>query len=266
MEVVEISELRTSFHVTKSHKKEPNTAEVTITNLSEARRRTLQQKGVRFILQAGYEGSGVGVIFSGDARTVEHKKDGSSWHTTIKTGDGERAFQFARSNESFAEGTRLSDVVRRLAGNMGIGLGNLNKIADSIPGQFSSGYAAFGPSSKELDKVLTQAGFEWSIQDNELLILKPDQNNGSSVPDIGPDSGLIGSPEYGSPESIHQQIKKTGKPLLKIKCLLNTDVKVSSQVNVRSDRHRGPVIVRKLEHIGDTHGGDWYTIFDGVPL
>jgi hypothetical protein len=265
-DVVEIENLRVAFKVSKSDKKEPNTCEITITNLSETRRKSLQQKGVKFILQAGYEASGIGQIFIGDARTCEHKRDGASWHTTIKSGDGERAFNFARVNESFAAGSPVSDVVKRIASKLGLGLGNTNKQAAQLTGQYVNGYAAQGPASRELDKVLAGTGYDWSIQDGELLLLKHDEPSGATVPDIGPDTGLIGSPEYGSPETIHKQVKKTGKPLLKVRCLLNPAIKIGCQVSIRSERHKGPIRVKKLEHTGDTAGGDWYTDFEGVPL
>lgn len=266
IDVIEIEDLRVAFKVSKSDQKEPNTAEVTITNLSETRRRSLQQRGVKFVLQAGYAGSGIGQIFIGDARTCEHKKDGASWHTTLKCGDGERAFNYARVNESFAAGSPVSEVVKRIGQKSGLGIGNLAKQASALTGQYVNGYAALGPVSRELDKVLAGTGYEWSVQDGELLLLKPDEASGATVPDIGPDTGLIGSPEYGSPKSVSKQAKKTGKPLLKVRCLLNPAIKIGCQVSLRSERHNGPIRVKKLDHIGDTGGGDWYTDFEGVPI
>lgn len=259
-DVIEIEDLRVAFKVTKTRGKEPNTAEVTITNLSPTRRASLQVKGVKFILQAGYAGTGIAQLFVGDARTIDHVRDGANWHTVIKSGDGERAFRFARVKESFAPGSPLSDIVNRIASKMGLGLGNLKKQSASISGQYESGYTAFGPTSRELDKVLTAAGYDWSIQDNELLILKPEQVSGIQVPDLGPDSGLIGSLEFGAPE------KKGGRPLLKGKCLLRGEMKPGGQVNVRSERHNGPIKLLKIEHTGDTEGGDWYTSFESMSI
>lgn len=265
-EVVEIEKLRVAFKVTKTASKEPNTAEVTITNLSPTRRATLQQKGVKFILQAGYEGTGIGQLFTGDARTVDHKREAADWHTVIRSGDGERAFKFARVNEAFESGSPVSDVVNKIAGSLGLGLGNLKKQLPKITGQYVNGYAAHGPASRELDKVLSAAGYTWSIQDGELLIQKPDDPIGATIPELSAESGLIGSPEYGSSEEVKKQLKKNGKPLLKVRCLLNHALKIGSVVSIRSERHNGQLKIHKVEHSGDTHGGDWYTDFEGKPL
>lgn len=257
---VEVEQLRVMFKVKKTTKKEPNTAQVTITNLSPTRRASLQQKGVKFVLQAGYEGTGIAQLFIGDARTIDHTRDGADWNTTIKSGDGERAFKFARVNESFAAGSPVSDVVNKIASAVGLGLGNLKAQMSNMTGQYVNGYAANGPASRELDKVLRSAGFEWSVQDGELLIRKPDDKGSVLVPELSSETGLIGSPHYGTPE------KKSKRPTIKVRSLLNGAIKCGGQVVIRSERHNGPVRVVELEHVGDTDGGDWYTDFEAEPV
>lgn len=259
-DVIEIENLRVQFKVKKTNTKEPNTAEVTITNLSASRRASLQQKGVKFILQAGYEGAGIGQLFIGDARTIDHVRDGGSWHTTIKSGDGERAFRYARVSESFKAGTPIASVVRKIAQASGHGLGNLEQQLGSMTGQYVNGYAAHGVASKELEKSLKAAGFEFSVQDEQLLVLRPEQFGTVQVPDLGPDTGLIGSPEYGAPD------KNKGKPVIKVRSLLNSIIKPGGQVVLRSARHKGPVHVHEVEHSGDTDGGDWYSDFQARPI
>lgn len=263
-DVTEIEKLRVAFKVTKTGGKEPNTCEVTVSNLAESRRKALQKKGVKLVLQAGYEGAGIAQLFIGDVRTVDNVRDGATWNTIFKCGDGERAFRFARVSESFGPGTKIPDVVKKVAARLGVGLGNLEKQAPAMTGEFAQGYAAHGPASRELERALAAAGFEFSIQDEQLLVLKPGDASGVQVPELSPASGLIGSPEFGSPETIHAQTKKTGKPLIKVRALLNGKIKIGSQVVLRCARHDGPVIVKKLEHIGDTAGGDWYTNFEAV--
>lgn len=259
-DVIEITGLRVAFKVKKTGTKEPNTAEVTVTNLSADTRAALQTKGVKFVIQAGYENAGIGQLFIGDARTISHVRNGASWDTVIKSGDGERAFRFARVNEPFGAGSTIGAVVKKIGGALGLGLGNLDSQMASMQGQYPNGYVAHGPASRELDKVLAAAGLEWSIQDEQLLILRPDAVGSNLVPDLGPDSGLIGSPEYGAAD------KKGGKPKMKVRSLLNAAIKPGSQVNLRSERHKGPVRVYEVEHTGDTHGAEWYTDFEARPL
>jgi len=258
-DVLEIERLRVAFKVTKTSGKEPNTCEVTVSNLAADTRAALQTKGVKFLLQAGYEGTGIGQLFVGDVRTIDHVRDGATWNTVIKSGDGERALAFARVNESFASGVKIPDVVRKVAGKLGLGLGNTERAASQMTGEYSQGYAAHGPASRELDRVLAAAGYEYSVQDEQILIVRPGEGSGEQVPELSPSTGLIGSPEFGTPET------KGGRALVKVKSLLNFGIKIGSQVVIRSARHNGPVVVRKLEHVGDTAGGDWYTNFEARP-
>ncbi len=260
VDVIEITDLRVAFKVRKSSAKEPNTAEVTVTNLSRATRSALQEKGVKFQLEAGYEGTGIKRVFSGDVRALDHSRDGASWHTRLKGGDGERAFRHARVSESHAPGAPASDVVRKLADALGLGLGNFDQISTKLASsKFEQGIVTHGPASSELTKVLAKAGITWSIQDGELQFQRDDLRIGPQIPELAPDSGLIGSPEFGSP------VVKGGPRLLTFKCLLDADLRPGGRVAIKSERHSGVVRIWKVEHNGDTAGGDWYTQAEGFP-
>ena len=261
-EVTEIKDLRVQFSVKKSSAKEPNTAEVTITNLSPARRSALQTKGVKFVLECGYVDTGVKQIFQGDVRHVSHVREGADWRTVLKSGDGERAYSFARVSESFAPKASKSDVIKRLVNKLGLGLGNSTRAAAAIPGSFEQGLVVTGPVSRELDKVLAGTGYTWSIQDEQIIILSDTEISGQDVPLLTPSSGLIGSPEFGAP------LVKGGKPQLTFRCLLNANIKPGCKVQVECERFPLGVSVKcaKVEHSGDTSGQDWYTSVEGATI
>jgi len=259
-DVTEIKDLRVQFSVKKSSAKEPNTAEVTITNLSPTRRAALQTKGVKFVLECGYVDTGVKQIFQGDVRHISHVREGADWRTVLKSGDGERAFQFARISETLGPKSTKSAVIKRLAAKLGLGLGNSGKAA--IPGSFEQGIVLSGPVSRELDKVLKGTGYEWSIQDEQLILLAESEVSGQDVPLLTPDSGLIGSPEFGAP------LVKGGSPQLHFRSLLNANIKPGAKVQVQCERFPLGVSVKcsKVEHSGDTAGQDWYSTVEGVTI
>ncbi len=261
-DVTEITDLRVQFSVKKSSAKEPNTAEVTITNLSPTRRAALQTKGVKFSLECGYVDTGVKQIFQGDVRHISHVREGADWRTVLKSGDGERAFQFARISESLGPKATKSDVIKRLTAKLGLGQGNSLTAAASIPGSYDQGIVLSGPVSRELDKVLAGTGYGWSIQDEQLILLKDAQTSGQDVPELTPESGLIGSPEFGAP------LVKGGKPQLHFRCLLNANIKPGARVSIKCERFPLGVFVKcvKVEHSGDTAGQDWYTTGEGSTL
>lgn len=252
--------LRIQFKIKKSGEKDPNSAEITVTNLSPTRRASLQQKGVKLTLEAGYQSTGLTRIFRGDVRTADHVRDGADWNTVFKCGDGERAYRNARVNESFAPGTGAGAILRTLAERSGLAMGNIPDIALDLQQTYDQGYIATGRWAYEMDRLVKSLGYEWSTQDETLQVLLPDGILGAAIPEISPQSGLIGSPEMGTPD------KKTKTALCKFKSLLLPS-RPGAKVFVRSERYPGTFVkVKKCEMLGDTHGGDWYTNFEGVIL
>ncbi len=257
---IEVKGLRVQFKVSKSLDKHPNTCEVSITNLSAKTRKDMQAKGARVIVSAGYKDT-ESQIFAGDARYIEHVRMGPDWVTKVQCGDGERAYQNGRVNGSWGPGTSIVDVLKSAAKSLFVDPGNLNQKVTNLSQQFVNGYAAQGKASVELDKVLAPTGYEWSIQDGRLQLLRPGETTTDSVVELSPTSGLIGSPEHGTPD------KKGGPATIKIKSLLQASIKPGGKVVVNSAEYRGAVFrVLKVEHRGDTAGGDWYSEIEAHAL
>ena len=82
---------------------------------------------------------------------------------------------------------------------------------------------------------------------------------GALIPEISVDSGLIGSPEFGTPE-------KNGKPALVKFTSLFTVTQPGARVHLKSERYNGEVLVVKSQFVGDTHGRDFYTHYQGTLL
>lgn len=251
--------LRVVFKVEKSTAKEPNTLELQITNLAEQSRGAMQKKGLRVQVLAGYE-SQAAVIFVGDLRTADHVHAGSEWTTKITAGDGEDAYQRSRISDSFAPGTPVADVVERLTRRLGVDPGEAPRIAREIGGTFEHGLAAQGKVSAVLDKVLKGRGFEWSVQDGRLQLLRERETAPGSAVLLSPETGLVGSPEAGTPA------EKGGPAVLKARSLLQPTLRPGGRVELRSGAHRGQFRVEKVAHSGDTAGGDWYSDVEMVAL
>lgn len=269
-----VSDLRMSFKVKKTLKKDPNTCELNITNLSAQTRAKMGTKGAKIILQAGYAGfdgsnGTVGQIFSGDARTIDQVREGPDWVTKIQCGDGERAYQFVQVSESFKPGTKvsvvLSTIIQLMAKEMKIDPGDSLKRVSKIQGNldmFIHGYAAVGKASRELDKVLSAVGLSYSIQDGKLQILGDADPTLEPAVFLSPDSGLIGSPAYCTPK----KEGKKAKAVLKLKSLLQPTLKPGRTVVIESEGRKGQFRIEQLMHTGDTAGGDWFTELEVQPI
>lgn len=253
-----IEGLRVQFKIKKTSRKEPNTAEVTIFNLSEQSRAGLK-RGAKLIVEAGYSTS-ISQLFSGDARLVDHAHEGPSWLTKIQCGDGERAYRYAVVNESFIPGTSVADVFARVADSTGLDVADaVRTVRATIKEQFTQGYTAFGRGSLEIDRLLKGRGIEWSIQDGRLQVLLDDTATRDSAVLLSPDTGLVGSPEHGSPET------KKKPQVLKVKSLLQPSLRPGRRVRVESEAITGDFRVLTVTHQGDTHGGDFYSECECVP-
>jgi hypothetical protein len=244
---------RIQFHVKKDLTPTPNPCVVTITNLSAATRALLSDRGTRVILEAGYEDGGPILLFSGDATYVDQVRRTADWETKIECGDGMRAFQFARVNFSFSSNTKIDRVIKKVVGGLGVDPGNLQAQADNLEQTYETGYSASGRAADEMNRLTKAAGLEWSIQDGRLQLLRPGETSGDVALDIGPDSGLIGSPEHGTPE------KRGDPPILKVRSLLAPTCKPGAIVQIRSEKQNGQFRIKQVEHTGDTRGLDWYT-------
>ena len=200
VDVTEITDLRVKFSVKSrlqrnQHGRGDDLKSVATASVSFAKQRASS------LCSSAATSSGVKQIFQGDVRQVVHRREGADWQTEIKSGDGEQAFQFARASESFGAKSSRGDVLRKLVSAFGLGRGNVSQVASKLIRKFDHGFVAHGPVSRELDKALAGTGYRWSIQDEQVIILKDSEVSGQDVPELTPQSGLIGSPEFGAPAS-----------------------------------------------------------------
>lgn len=259
--------LRIQAKICKTLQKEPNTCEIRVTNLTASTRQAIQTANVEVFLEAGYAQTGLSTFFSGQARFVDHVRDKADWHTVLKCGDGNTWFQWSQvagnwKGTTAAPAVSVWTVLEYICAQTGIALADndLAKLAlVGAPYVYRWGYSVQGSAQRAVDALLKGSGFSWSIQNGQLQVLSPGQSLGTSIPLVSPETGLIGSPEMGTPE-------KAGKPALcKFKSLL-LPTKPGARVHLKSDRYDTDLRVIKCEFDLDTHSGPWFTTIYGEIL
>lgn len=258
---VQVEALRIQFRVVKTLRPEPNTAEVSISNLSADTRRKMVTADVPVRIEAGYENGGestVGQLFLGDMRFGGHTREGADWVTKLQAGDGEKTFRGARINESFAKGVRKAKVLESVTKAMKVDFkAAIAKFkSDGFKAgmdEFAKGISLNGSASKELTKILEAAGYSWSIQDGEVQVLGAKETVGEGV-HLSPETGLVGSPESSSDGYV------------KVKSLLQPELRPGRLVQLDSASFKGSYRIDRAEFRGDTHGADWYAELELVPL
>jgi hypothetical protein len=254
-------DFRIGFNVHKTTKEEPNTLDLEINNLAEKTRGALRMTGEQVVLSAGYADS-FGILFSGDARTIDHQRQGTDWVTRVQCGDGERAYQYARFGESFKPGVLIKDVILAVARKTGLGIGNLEEalVSQKFRGnitQFVHGFSDNGPAFFVFRSLMKTVGWQYSIQHGQIQILKNGKDTISKAVLLTPETGLIGSPTFASPP------RKGGLPVLKIRSLLQPKIVPGGIVEVHSETANGQFRVESVDHTGDSYGGDWYSDVEG---
>lgn len=252
-DAIEITEMRMKFTVKKSLGKEPNSCKIVITNLSEHTRNELEKKPLGVTLAAGYRDSGARLLFTGDlARSVSTYK-GTDWETTLQVHDGGRAYAHARSLLSYKRGVRVEKVISDVAATMGLKLPPEAEQSPELKQALATGISLHGPSRDVLTQVLAPYGYNWSVQNERLQILKDGQLRAGEALLVNQDTGLIGSPQRSVPD------KPGGKSELTVESLLYPEVLPGIQIKLESRTFNGEFRPKEVEHEGDTHGDDWKT-------
>lgn len=253
--------LRVKFKVTRTSKKEPNTAAIDIYNLRRENRTSLQEKNLAVSIEAGYA-ENTSQIFLGALDHSETVLNGRDWVTSLQAADGGEQFKSARVNLSFAGPAPVGDVLQAAADALGVDAGNVaDKVsAGSIRGalsEFTNGAVLSGKAEQQLDKVVKSMGYSWSIQDGALQLLGPDETVGDQAFLLQSGTGLVGVPEAGE------------DGMVKARSLLQPEILPGKKVQIESigqESISGLYRVEKTVFVGDTWGSDWFVDIEGKLL
>lgn len=256
-----ISDLRVRFKIEKSLGKQPNKAEVVISNLAPESRDRFTERPIVVHVQAGF-GDELHHLFTGDLRYGSSEHVGTDWETTLLLGDGSRAFQHARVNRSYKPGTTVLTAVRDAARSLGLDVPASLVASPELQQQFASGLTLEGPTRNELTRLLAPYGYSWSIQDGRMRILRDTEVDTDSAillvagPNEAGGTGMIGSPKFNAPKSGK---KKKKPPTVTVTHSLVHEATPGGKVRVKSAEVDGLFKIQKVAHTGDTADTPWHS-------
>ena len=237
--------LRLTARIVKTVTKEPNSLDLTVFNLGPLSRRLFTRRPLHVRLDCGYDGK-LERIFAGDVYWSESKLNGPTWETHALVRDGLRAYRSARVNRAFAPGVTLRAALNDCARSMGLRLPELE--GPELSRQFPLGITLFGPTYQQLSRLLDPVGMEWSVQDGRLQILRRGESRANAPAFLSPQTGLIGSPEFGGPP------EEKKPPLLRASCFVRPGLSAGQRVTLESAEHKGTFKLIRLEHEIDNRG------------
>jgi hypothetical protein len=253
---LEITGLDIAFSVERTLRREPNRASVRVWNLSEDHRSSIgRMERVRVRLEAGYEQAS-GVIFDGYLVEGLSRKDGASWVTELRSGDGHHATRSSRISWSFRAGASLSALLERTATAMGVGLGNALDAfgrAGTPAGTLLEQGAVSGRADDVLSHLCDACGLEWSIQGGVLQVLDRSGALRRSAIVLDPGTGLVGSPHVDSRGRLHAE------------ALMVPEIEPGRLVSVSSAHVEGVWRVTKATFAGESSGKQWGVSIEAEP-
>lgn len=107
-------EMRIAFDITKTVASETNKATIDLYNLAQTTRDRFK-KGDEVVVEAGYAGL-VEEIYRGEITRPSSGRSGADFVTTLECGDGAETYAAQSVEQEFAAGTRVRDVIKRVAG------------------------------------------------------------------------------------------------------------------------------------------------------
>lgn len=244
--------LRIVFDIHRNITSTPNTCDLSLYNLNEETRSRLARKADTITINAGYAGN-VSVVFIGRIATYSSRRDGADVISSVLLRDKDLGSY--RIHHSFAPNTSVETVATTILDSMQLAHGNILSVIASAKSRklpaFTRGYAAFGSSREQFDKLMDSLGITWSVQNGALRAVHPTtvaENTELRAPVISASTGMIGSPERAEDETVTVQS-------LLIPYLLPGDAVIIDSVDVQ----RSPYKAQSVSHTADTHSESWYT-------
>lgn len=261
-----IKDLRINFEITKSILSFPNLCRLNIYNPNEDTLAALQKKFTKIVLNAGYEGD-ARLLFKGEVRNVFQNRAGVDSLITVYAGDGERDWQNATFNKTFTENVTISSAIEEVLKtfeDVTVGVVNgLPQVADKLRGQTLSG------SSKDiLDQFADEYGFDWSIQDGEVIITPVESPlEGDEAVLVNAATGMLGSPtvtEIGADVSTLLNPRLLPNKAFKIESV-NADIQLGNLFfrNIKRTTAEGTYKIQEVTFKGDSREGDWVSSVKG---
>lgn len=274
--------MRITFDIAKTAAEEPNDAKISVYNLAEQTRRSLEEPGLQCVLYAGYAEEGGPLLMASGSIVFAYTRYGPpDVVTELTVKDGYIEVRDTAVSIGLGPGARARDIIRDIARQMGLPL----VMADDVPDRrWEHGFSFYGAARTALHKVTQGTGLEWSVQNQQLQVVQRLGTTRRQAVVLAVDSGLLGQPER-TREAATEKAKSKGKASAqagarapaagavaakpasaqqqrdgwKVKSLLLPTISPGDLVKLESRSVQAFQRVETLRHTGDSEAGDWQT-------
>lgn len=264
-EGLDLSNLRITFQTKKGDAETPNSAEISVYNLSDETALKVRREFTQVFLSAGYVNN-MGLIFQGNIRQVRiWRENGVDKVMSILAADGDRAYNFATVNRTLAAGSRPADRVGVCQDSFRAKGAGEAYAPDPGGEALPRGKVMYGMARKYMRDEARDTGCEWSFQDGRMQLVPRDGYLPGEAVVLTHETGLVGSPEQ-TQDGV--SLKALLNPRLKVGGrvkLDNASIKEAQTQIGKASGEKPPALdadgfyrIIKIEYKGDTRGNDWY--------
>lgn len=261
--------MRVTFEISKDAQEEPNDHKIRIYNLAADTRRALEEPGLRCVLYAGYAEEGGPLLMASGSVVYAY-----TWYelpdvvTELAVKDGYTEVRDTAVSIGLGAGAQASAIIRDVARQMGLPL----VMADDVPDRrWQQGFSFYGAARTALHKVTQGTGLEWSIQNQQLQVVRRRGTTRRKAVVLAADTGLIGYPERtreAAREKARVRDSQTNDDVRlvsarqqldgwRVTSLLLPTINPGDLVKLESRTVQAFQRVEAVRHNGDSAGGDW---------
>jgi hypothetical protein len=270
---LDVSDLRCTFKIEKGYQA-INFAQISIYNLSAKTDEQIIKRGMRVIVNAGYQNGSYGKIFDGDIfQPIREREENVDYKLTLHCMDGLSLLSNKIVKVTVNAGINQRQIIEQI-GKESYDATQMGFITPDIDNKtLPRGKVFFGEPKKYLRQIALDNNAQFYACDGQVHISKLTDVSTDEALVISPQNGLIGTPQQTDDG-------------ITFRCLLNPNIKVinpamsikidNSYIRQQAIRYGqeypkilsrdGIYRVAKVTFIGDTRGEDWYSEVLGVTL
>jgi hypothetical protein len=247
---------RIAFKICKSIYGTPNNSRVTMYNLSQASRASLQTPNQKVMVEAGWSTFPPYQLFTGGLYRAKSERHEADIVTDLIMLTGVTGQAGATTANTFSEGTPLLQILKKLVQQLPDVKFDERRISSSLL-SVKIGYKGLtlaGRVKDLLDKLALQYGFSWSVQDGVFQALADGAGFAQNVISISTEDELLYMISPMLEGSMQKQIGVNIKAFLVPSVMPGDMVSVESSV---SPHLSGMYKIHTISYMGDSHSNDW---------
>lgn len=256
--------LQMSFRIDKhiDNKENSNESTINLFNLSEDSIKYIQQDQMSVILRVGYKGTSNRLLFQGIVSEVEtdDRSSGNDRKTSLRCVPADSLVYKPSISKTFPPNTTPRQIVNFLIGQTTtIARASFN--SDRIDTPFPFGYSVEGSVKSVMNELSRDFDFQWRIDGKRLYVNDPNKfqspNSVERAFVISPDTGLLGTPSFASPDGKRVKDDTVKKSGVKFRSLINPLIIPGSAVKLEGTVINGIFRINSVEYNGDWRGNSW---------